>query len=113
MAENYHDPGSGDDGRDGCTIERSDVGDTSLGVAVPAAIASRTDADVLDLEPLWSVADVDALDGIWGLTGSSLWDDSTCVSFPYMGHQVSVTPREVHLEPLADHDGDDESLTGG
>lgn len=83
-------------------MKRSDLDGMSLGVAIPAAIASRSDANVLELDPLWGVVDVDALDAIWGPLDASRWDARTCVTFPYMGYEVSVTPEELHLAPLAD-----------
>lgn len=114
MAENCLESESSDGGPEGCTVERSDLGGMSLGVAVPAAVASRTGANVLDLDPLWGVVDVDTLDQIWGPEGSSQWDDRTRVSFPYMGYEVTVTPEVLHLEPIAvDRDaGGDPSASG-
>lgn len=90
------DPGPTDE----CTVERSELDGMSLGVAVPAAVASRTDANVVELDPVCEVVDVDALDDIWGLADGGKWVDGTRITFPYMGYEVSVTPGELHLEPL-------------
>jgi hypothetical protein len=101
------DPESGTDRvpREGITVRRADLAGLSLGVVVPAAVASRRDANVVDMEPLWGTVDVDALDELWGLKESGCWSAGTRVTFRYMGYEVSVTPEVLHMEPIADEAG--------
>lgn len=100
MAQNRLGADGSDGASEGWTVTRSDLDGMSLGVAVPAAVAARTDANVLEVDPLWDVVDVDALDELWAREDGK-WDDGTRVTFPYMGYEVSVTPGELHLEPPA------------
>lgn len=102
MAENGLESVVGDGDRDRCTVKRSDLDGMTLGVAVPATVAAKTGANVLDLDPLAGVVDVDALDDVWEPVETSQWDPGTRVTFPYMGYEVSVTPEEFHLVPLED-----------
>lgn len=95
------------DSDEGWTVTRSDLDEMSLGVAVPAVIASRTDTNVLDLDPLSTAVDVDAIDGLWGFTDSNQWSAGTCVTFHYMGYEVSVIPGKLHLAPFDDDDDND------
>lgn len=61
--------------------------------AVYTAIAEVTDRSPMELAPLASVIDPDALDAIVAGAGS------VHVSFEYSGHWVTVTTDEVVLEP--------------
>lgn len=115
MVDDRPGPDSGDRGRDRCTVIRSDLDGMSLGVAIPVAVVSGSDANVFDLDPLSDVVDVDALDAIWGpldaSQGAGSLDASqgnprTRVTFTYMGYEVTVTPVELHLAPLDDGRGD-------
>lgn len=63
---------------------------------VYTAIAERTGRSPMELVPLASVIDPDALDAIVTDATSS---GSVQVSFEYSGHWVSVTADEVVLEP--------------
>lgn len=70
----------------------------SLGVAVAGAVASRTGANVLELDPLSEAVDVDALEALW--RGGDGWQSDARVTFRYMDHRVTVTTERLHLEPL-------------
>lgn len=108
MPENVDDSGPDGAVQQGYTVKRADLEEMSLGVAVPGAVASRTDRNVLELDPLSDVIDVDALDELWGASGSSPRHAVTCVTFHYMGHEVSVTGEELRLVPLASDCGGSE-----
>lgn len=64
---------------------------------VYTAIAELTDRSPMELAPLASVIDPDALDAI---VASGTSAGSFHVSFEYSGHWVTVTTDEVVLEPL-------------
>ncbi|WP_336364062.1 HalOD1 output domain-containing protein [Halalkalicoccus salilacus] len=64
---------------------------------VYTAIAELTGRSPMELAPLASVIDPDALDSI---VASGTPAGSFHVSFEYSGHWVTVTTDEVALEPL-------------
>lgn len=59
--------------------------------AVVAAIAELQGISPLDLKPLSTVIDTDALDRIVTSTATGTAEPSTLVSFPYSGYRVTVT----------------------
>lgn len=105
MGENCLETDPDGDGGGRCSVKRSDLDGMSPCVAVSAAVASRSDANVLDLDPLSGVVDVDALEQLWGPEESSQWHPDAVVTFPYMDYEVSVTSDELRLVPI--ESGDD------
>ena len=72
--------------------------DATASEAVVAAVADRTDADPIDLPPLYEAVDADALDALFadGRPGR--------VSFEYAGYEVTVCGNDevtVICEELA------------
>lgn len=113
MAENCLESDSDCDGGGRCSVKRSDLDGMSPCVAIPAAVASRSGANVLDLDQLTGVVDVDALDEMWEDGGASQWDRDVRLTFPYMGYEVTVTPDEFHLVPnAAGDDGGERDARG-
>ena len=58
--------------------------------AVTLAVAGASDTDVLELPPLASTIDPDALDALFGLAGWSPPGTDVTLSFHYAGHEVTV-----------------------
>lgn len=58
-----------------------------------SAVAERKGVDPIELEPLYSVVDPDALDTIVGSGGESVE-----LSFDYAGYRVTVEPDGVTVE---------------
>ena len=58
--------------------------------AVPTAVAAVEGCSPLELDPLASVVDPDAVDSLLSET-----DESTRVCFHYVGYEIQSTPAEI------------------
>jgi len=74
----------------------------SVSMAVVAVVAAVEDRAPTDLDPLHSVVDTDALQGLFRTSGQRL-QSPTSTSFRYEGYEVTVSSEEiVEVSPLAD-----------
>lgn len=72
-------------------------------VAVVTAVATATETDPLELPPLYSVIDPDALEDVVHSTARERPGDDTIVTFEYAGHAVTVNGHgTVLVEPGED-----------
>lgn len=65
--------------------------------AVVDAVASITDTDALDLDPLYSVIDPDHLDGLVEDHDDQNPDSATEISFRYVGCQIALHGDTFHV----------------
>lgn len=71
--------------------------------AVVTAVATAADTDPLELPPLWSVLDPDALDEFFASATSERDHDESAITFEYADHIVTVNGRgTVIVEPGED-----------
>lgn len=68
--------------------------------AVVRAMSAETESDSMDLPPLYSVLDPDALNALFATPSGSSSRSDCAVSFDYHGREVRVTsPGTVQISP--------------
>lgn len=65
--------------------------DRSVSESVVTAVANAEDVSPLDLPPLYSAIDPDALDAFVGSVSSTRGEPDLSITFPYNNYDVTVT----------------------
>lgn len=65
--------------------------DRSISESVVMAVANAEDVSPLDLPPLYSAIDPDALDAFVGSVSSTRGEPDLSITFPYSNYDVTVT----------------------
>lgn len=71
--------------------------DESPSEAVVRTVASYTDTDVLDLEPLQTVIDVEHLDGLFENARRKRSIERNSITFHFDGCEITVTQDDVYV----------------
>lgn len=78
-------------------------GDDPPSVVIPEAIATITDVDLLELDPLHEVVDPNALDDVFGPRRNGIKRGDGTVEFTYHGVRISVRSYGVIELRATDH----------